>query len=142
MNDRVVIEITRKEREALKELLRVLQRKRESIISFSLEGIIRENNKKEEILTKLEHLKSEKNKLFESVDNADELSKSDVWQSLTAEIDHSMKEIKTALQSNMKLLSFSIDYVKSSMDHILGFINSFNYSKKAEERSFLLSKVI
>jgi len=48
MNDQAVIEITRKEQEALKEFLKVLKRERDSIISFSLEGIIQENNRKEE----------------------------------------------------------------------------------------------
>jgi flagellar biosynthesis/type III secretory pathway chaperone len=142
MNDRAVVEVTRKEQEALKELLRVLYRERDSIISFSLEGIIQENNRKEEILKKLEYLKSKKNKLLEFVDNEDELFKSDVWKSLTAEIVHTIREIKMALQNNMKLLSFSIDYVKFSMDNILGFINSLNYDKKTEERPFLLSRVI
>ena len=84
MNDRAVIEITRKEQETLKEFLKVLQRERDSIISFSLEGIIQENNRKEEILKKLEYLKSEKDKLLLSVDDEDALFESDVWKSLTA----------------------------------------------------------
>jgi flagellar biosynthesis/type III secretory pathway chaperone len=142
MNSRAVIEITRKEQEALKEFLKVLQRERDSIISFSLEGIIQENNRKEEILKKLEYLKSEKAKILESFDDTNELFESDVWKSLMAEMEHTMKEIKTALQKNMKLLSFSIDHVKSSIDHIIGFINSFNYGKKTEQRPLLLSKVI
>jgi hypothetical protein len=142
MNDRAVIEITRKEQEALKEFLMVLRRERDSIISFSLEGIIQENNKKEEIIKKLEYLKSEKDKLLESADNEDEIFASDVWKSLTKEMEHTMGEVKTALQKNMKLLSFSIDHVKSSIDHIIGFINSFNYGKKPEQKPFLLSRVI
>jgi flagellar biosynthesis/type III secretory pathway chaperone len=142
MNDRTVIEITRKEQEALKEFLKVLQRERDSIISFSLEGIIQENNRKEEILKKLEYLKSEKTKILESLGDTNELFESDVWKSLMAEMEHTMKEIKTALQKNMKLLSFSIDHVKSSIDHIISFINSFNYGKKTEQRPLLLSKVI
>jgi flagellar biosynthesis/type III secretory pathway chaperone len=142
MNSRAVIEITRKEQEALKEFLKVLQRERDSIISFSLEGIIQENNRKEEILKKLEYLKSEKTKILESLGDTNELFESDVWKSLMAEMEHTMKEIKTALQKNMKLLSFSIDHVKSSIDHIISFINSFNYGKKTEQRPLLLSKVI
>jgi hypothetical protein len=122
--------------------LKVLQRERDSIISFSLEGIIQENNRKEEILKKLEYLKSEKDKLLQSVDDEDKLFASDVWKSLTMEMEHTMGEIKTALQKNMKLLSFSIDHVKSSIDHIIGFINSFNYDKKTEQRPLLLSRVI
>jgi len=142
MNEQAVIEITRKEQEALKDFLKVLQRERDSIISFSLEGIIQENNRKEEILKKLEYLKSEKDTLLLSVGKADELFESDVWKSLTTEIEHTMREIKTALQKNMKLLSFSIDHVKSSIDNIIGFINSFNYGKKTEQRPLLLSRVV
>jgi hypothetical protein len=142
MNDRAVIEITRKEQEALKEFLQVLQRERDSIISFSLEGIIQENNRKEEILKKLEYLKSEKDKLLLSIDDEDALFESDGWKMLTVEIESTMREIKIALQKNMKLLSFSIDHVKSSIDHIIGFINSFNYGKKTEQRPLLLSRVI
>ncbi|HEX2964353.1 MAG TPA: flagellar export chaperone FlgN [Syntrophorhabdaceae bacterium] len=142
MNGRVVIEITRKEQEALKEFLKVLQRERDSIISFSLEGIIQENNRKEEILRKLEYLKSEKGKILELVDDDDEVFRGDAWKSLTADIEHVMTEIRIALQKNMKLLSFSIDHVKSSIDHIIGFINSFNYGKKQEQSPLLLSRVI
>jgi flagellar biosynthesis/type III secretory pathway chaperone len=142
MNDRAVIEITRKEQEALKQFLKVLQRERDSIISFSLEGIIQENNRKEEILKKLEYLKSEKAKILDSFNDTNELFESDVWKSLMAEMEHTMKEIKTALQKNMKLFSFSIDHVKSSIDHIIGFINGFNYGKKPEQRPLLVSKVI
>ncbi len=142
MNGRVVIEITRKEQEALKEFLKVLQRERDSIISFSLEGIIQENNRKEEILKKLEYLKSEKDKILELVDDDDEVFRGDIWKTMTADIERVMSDIKIALQKNMKLLSFSIDHVKSSIDHIIGFINNFNYGKKHEQRPLLLSRTI
>ena len=145
MNGQAVIEITRKEQEALKEFLKVLRRERESIISFSLEGIIHENNKKEEIINKLEYLKNEKEKLLESVDADDEIFAGDAWKSLTRDMELTMREVKTALQKNMKLLSFSIDHVKSSIDHIVGFINkccSPTYGKKQEQKPLLFSKVI
>jgi len=145
MKGQAVIEITRKEQEALKEFLKVLRRERESIISFSLEGIIQENNKKEEIINKLEYLKNEKEKLLEFVDADDEIFASDAWKSLTKEMELIMREVKTALQKNMKLLSFSIDHVKSSIDHIVGFINKCSaptYGKKQEQKPLLLSKVI
>ncbi|MBS1238542.1 MAG: hypothetical protein H6R39_202, partial [Deltaproteobacteria bacterium] len=70
-------------------------------------------------------------------DDENALFMSEIWKTLTAEIERTMKEIKTVLQNNMKLLSFSIDYTKSSMEHMLFVIN-----KKAEERSVLFSKVI
>ena len=92
MNDRDVIEITGKEKEALKEFLKALHRERDSIISFSLEGIIQGNTRKEEIFQKLEHLKSEKDKIFKSVDNENVLFKSETRKLLTAEIEHINKE--------------------------------------------------
>ena len=137
MNDLYIIEIKDKEKEALKELLKVLHRERDAIISFSLEGIVQGNNRKEEIFNKLEQLKSEEKKIFKSVDDENALFMSEIWKTLTAEIERTMKEIKTVLQNNMKLLSFSIDYTKFSIEHMLFVIN-----KKAEERSVLFSKVI
>jgi hypothetical protein len=145
MNGQAVIEITRKEQEALKEFLKVLRRERESIISFSLEGIIMENNKKEEIINQLEFLRNEKEKLIESVDADDGIFAGEAWKSLTREMEHTMREVKTALQKNMKLLSFSIDHVKSSIDHIVDFINKScapTYGKKQEQKPLFLSKVI
>ena len=53
---RIVFEITRKELSLLREFLKVLKEERDSIISFSLEGIVRENNRKEELLKKIEYL--------------------------------------------------------------------------------------
>ncbi len=142
MNERAIIEIARKEEKALKDFLKVLQGERDAIISFSLEGIIQENNRKEEILRKLEYLKSEKEKLLESMTDREELLESRAWQSIIKDMEHTMRDVKVALQKNMKLLSFSIDHVKSSIEHIVGFINSSNYGKNPEQRPLLLSKVI
>ncbi len=62
-----IIEMTKREEKTLKEFLTALQMERDAIISFSLDGIIAGNNKKEEILRKLEYLKAEKEKLLEGV---------------------------------------------------------------------------
>jgi flagellar biosynthesis/type III secretory pathway chaperone len=145
MNERAIIEIARKEEKALKDFLKVLQGERDAIISFSLEGIIQENNRKEEILRKLEYLKSEKEKLLESMTDREELLESRAWQSIVKDMEHTMRDVKTALQKNMKLLSFSIDHVKSSIEHIVGFINSnssLTYGKKQGQASMFLSRVI
>ncbi len=145
MKNNAVIEIVRKEQKALKEFLKVLQGERDAIISFSLEGIIQENNRKEEILRRLEFLKSEKERLLESAADKEEVLQSSAWQSLMKEMESTMKEVKTALQKNMKLLSFSIDHVKNSIDNILGFINNSGspvYGKKQDPRPVFLSKVI
>ena len=145
MNERAIIEIARKEEKALKDFLKVLQGERDAIISFSLEGIIQENNRKEEILRKLEYLKSEKEKLLESMTDREELLESRVWQSIVKDMEHTMRDVKAALQKNMQLLSFSIDHVKSSIENIVGFVNStssLTYGKKQGQASMLLSKVL
>jgi ribosomal protein S3AE len=55
-----------------------------------------------------------------------------------------MKDVKTAMDKNMKLLSFSIDHVRSSIENIIGHISgNMGYGKKREDlSSVLLSKVI
>ena len=60
-----LIELGR-ELSALKEFLAALTAERDAIISFSLEGIIRENNRKEEILKRLEYIETEKENLLSS----------------------------------------------------------------------------
>ena len=144
MNEQFIFEISRKELNVLKEFLKVLKEERDAIISFSLEGIIRENNKKEEILKKIEYLETEKNRLLGDVPNRDQLMKGSGWTSLAADLNHTMKEINIALGKNMKLLSFSMDHVRSSIENIVQFVNQTTY-KKADKRaitSFLISKEV
>ena len=143
MNVNTVIEITKKEEKTLKEFLAALQAERDAIISFSLEGIIEGNNRKEEILRKLEYLKTEKERFLENVDDREEITSNGTIQSLNKEMAAVMKEIKKALDKNMKLLSFSIDHVRSSIENIIGHISTIGYGKKREDlSSVLLSKVI
>lgn len=143
MNVNTVIEITKKEEKTLKEFLAALQAERDAIISFSLEGIIEGNNRKEEILRKLEYLKTEKERFLENVDDREEITSNRTIQSLNKEMADVMKEIKKALDKNMKLLSFSIDHVRSSIENIIGHISTIGYGKKREDlSSVLLSKVI
>lgn len=143
MNVNTVIEITKKEEKTLKEFLAALQAERDAIISFSLEGIIEGNNRKEEILRKLEYLKTEKERFLENVDDREEITSNRTIQSLNGEMAAVMKEIKKALDKNMKLLSFSIDHVRSSIENIIGHISTIGYGKKREDlSSVLLSKVI
>lgn len=138
----MVIEIARKEENALRELLKALQRERDAIISFSLEGIIQENNRKEQILGELEYLKSQKEKFFDSVSESDRVIASSSWKSITKEMEATAWEVKAALQKNMNLLSFSVDHVKSSIDRIMSFIADSTYGKKSKPGPLLLSKVV
>ncbi len=142
MENQTVIEITRKELSALKDFLKVLKDERDAIISFSLEGIVRENNKKEEILRKIEYLESEKENILKGVPDRDPLFDSEGWLSLSHDIKHTMKEINTALGKNMKLMSFSMDHVRSSIENVVSFVNRATYGKKQEKISFFPSREI
>lgn len=143
MDINTVIEITKKEEKTLKEFLAALRTERDAIISFSLDGIIEGNNKKEEILRKLEYLKTEKERFLENLESREEITANKTMQSLNGEMASVMKEIKKALDKNMKLLSFSIDHVRSSIEGIIGHISTIGYGKKREDlSSVLLSKVI
>jgi hypothetical protein len=142
MDGRIVFEITHKELIMLKDFLKVLKGERDAIISFSLEGIIRENNRKEELLKKIEYLENEKEKILKEIPDQDSLFSSDIWASLSRDIKHTMKEINIALGKNMKLLSFSMDHVRSSIENIVGFINKSTYGRKQQIISFFPSREI
>jgi flagellar biosynthesis/type III secretory pathway chaperone len=142
MDGRIVFEITHKELIMLKDFLKVLKGERDAIISFSLEGIIRENNRKEELLKKIEYLENEKEKILEEVQDKDSIFNSERWASLSRDIKNTMKEINIALGKNMKLLSFSMDHVRSSIENVVGFINKATYGRKQEILSFFPSREI
>lgn len=142
MSEHILIEITKNELNTLKQFLMVLKEERDAIISFSLEGIIRENNRKEEMLRKLEYLEKEKESFLSKVADRQSLIESESFKPLRSEILHVMEEVKGALEKNMKLLSFSMDHVKSSIDNIVGFLNKTTYGAKREKISLLLSKEI
>lgn len=142
MSEEMLFEITKKELSILKQFLKVLKEERDAIISFSLEGIIRENNRKEEILRKLEYLEAEKEAFLEGVSNKESFLESEAFKPLRHEIHHVMEEVKIALEKNMKLLSFSMDHVKSSIENIVSFINKTTYGAKREKISLLLSREI
>jgi hypothetical protein len=142
MNNEIVFEIIKKELVTLKEFLRAVKEERDAIISFSLEGIIRENNRKEEILKKLEFLEVEKEKLIKDLPEKDSLVASKAWASLHRDMDQTMKEVRIALEKNMRLLSFSMDHVRSTIEKIVTFINNASYGKKRERISFLLSREV
>ena len=142
MKDSLVTEITQRECATLKELLSTLQAEREAIVSFSLEGIIEQNNRKEQILAELEYLKGQKSKLLEQTTEEERAFLFGEHASITAEIKKAGAEVKAALQKNMSLLSFSVDHVRSSIEHIMGSIADSTYGRKQEQKPLLFSKVI
>lgn len=142
MSNRALLEITRKEKEALNEFLKILRRERDSIISFSLVGIVQGNSKKEEIFRIIEDLENEKNELIQSIGKENAVFQNETWKLLRVEIAQVAKEIKTVLQNNMKLLSFSVGFTKASMEHVLGFINNFKCDKNEEKKAIFFPKAI
>ncbi len=144
MMTEAIIEMTKKEEKTLKEFLIALRMERDAIISFSLEGIIAGNNRKEEILRKLDFLKAEKEKLLGESGERDALAADSTMQVLNREVAVLIKDIKTAMDKNMKLLSFSMDHVRSSIENIIGNIGATaGYGKKREDlSSLILSKVV
>ena len=129
MEGEKLIELGSEELSTLKEFLAALTAERDAIISFSLEGIIRENNRKEEILKRLEYIEAEKEKLLSFQDDRAVLAESKAWRSLGERVEEKVREVRTALEKNMKLLSFSMDHVKSSLEKIIEVINRTSYAK-------------
>ncbi len=140
MNSEIVLDITHKELSALKEFLKVLREERDDIISFSLEGIIRENNRKEEILKRIEFLENEKEKILKNIPDRDPVFGGEGWTSLSQNMTQTMREVNEALGKNMKLLSFSMDHVRSSIENIVSFVNKSTYGRKQERISLFQSR--
>jgi hypothetical protein len=124
-----LIGLEKEELNVLGEFLEALTAERDAIISFSLEGIIRENNRKEEILKRLEYIEAEKEKFLSSAGEGAGLVDSEAWSSSREQLDWRVREVRTALEKNMKLLSFSMDHVQSSLEKVIEFINRTSYEK-------------
>ena len=129
MEDRALIDLGQKELSTLQEFLSALHAERDSIISFSLEGVIKENNRKEEILKRLEYLEIEKEKILTASPDRSALTEEPAGHPLAEQIQEKVKEVRVALEKNMKLLSFSMDHVKTSVEKIIDFINRTSYHK-------------
>ena len=129
MEDQALIELGQKELSTLQEFLSALHAERDSIISFSLEGVIKENNRKEEILKRLEYLEIEKEKILTASPDRGALTEEPASHPLAEQIQEKVREVRTALEKNMKLLSFSMDHVKTSVEKIIDFINKTSYHK-------------
>jgi flagellar biosynthesis/type III secretory pathway chaperone len=140
MNDQLLYELMGTQLAVLKQFLRVLTEERDAIISFSLEGIVRANNMKEELLIKLEFLEKEQERLAAECAAASALPRE--WGSLRKDFEQTLKEVKVALEKNMRLLTFSMDHVKTSIEKMVSFINRASYGRRKEALSFVLSKEI
>jgi len=128
--EHILFDIAQKELNILKDFHRTLKEERDAIISFSIDGIIRGNNKKEELLKKIEFLEAEKEKLVRENPEPEKILNDNRWVTISREIKSIMNEINIALGKNINLLSFSVDYVKNSIDNIVDFVNKASYNNK------------
>jgi len=140
MNNQLLFELMGTQLGVLKQFLRVLTEERDAIISFSLEGIVRANNVKEELLKKLEFLEKEQERMVPAQVPVDAPSKE--WTALRRDFEQTLKEVKVALEKNMRLLTFSMDHVKCSIEKMISFINRSSYGRRREALSLVLSKEV
>lgn len=139
MNDNLLLALMEKQLVLLKQFMRVLVEERDAIISFSLEGITRANNVKEELLKKLEFLEDEQKRLSTD-ETATAVSLPLKSAALRNELQSTLKEVKVGLEKNMKLLTFSMDHVRNSIERMVSFINRASYGKNRETMSFMVSR--
>lgn len=146
MDKEVIFRLMDKELVTLKEFLSVLDDERDAIVSSCLEGIVKANNRKEELLRRIDFLETERENLLRVVEERDVIKKGDEWQAFAKGFGRTIKEIEQALNKNARLLSFSIDHVRSSIEGIVEFINRANYLKNKGDRkgaiSILLSREV
>jgi flagellar biosynthesis/type III secretory pathway chaperone len=140
MSNQLLYELLGTQLGVLKQFLRVLTEERDAIISFSLEGIVRANNVKEELLKKLEFLEKEQERM--AADHAPLDTPSREWAALRKDFEQTLREVKGALDKNMRLLTFSMDHVKCSIEKMVSFINRSSYGGRRETLSLVLSKEV
>jgi flagellar biosynthesis/type III secretory pathway chaperone len=140
MSNELLFELMGTQLGVLKQFLRVLTEERDAIISFSLEGIVRANNVKEELLKKLEFLEKEQDRM--AADRASLDAPSKEWAILRRDFEETLKEVKVALEKNMRLLTFSMDHVKCSIEKMVSFINRASYGRRKEALSLVLSREV
>jgi hypothetical protein len=142
MGEDVLFDLSKRELSTLKEFLGALREERDAIISFSLEGIIQENNRKEQILRKLEYLEKEKEKLSAGTVDKDELRLTGKFGMLHQDIEKTTQEVRILMEKNMKLLSFSMDHVKSTIERIINFVNKASYGGQTRSINCIISREV
>ena len=135
-----IVEMARKEYEALKDLVRILAREKEAILSFSLQDIRKVNDDKEDVARRLASLRTERNALMECV-GKNEALRNDSYLFLIKAIKQVSREVRTSLKRNAKLLSLSANRVKSDIECVVDAINRSlpTYGKRAPLKPILFS---
>jgi len=140
MSNELLFELMGTQLGVLKEFLGILTEERDAIISFSLEGIVRANNVKEELLKKLEFLEKEQERMV--LDHVSPEGPSKEWALLRKDFEETLREVRVALEKNMRLLTFSMDHVKCSIEKMVSFINRASYGRRKEALSLVLSREV
>ncbi|HAR96392.1 MAG TPA: hypothetical protein DCR97_10590 [Deltaproteobacteria bacterium] len=140
MDEELLLELTQKRLMLLKQFKKALIEERDAIISFSLEGITRANNVKEELLKKIEYLDEEQQSLVGQ--DSPKPPQSSHWVSLRRDLETNLKEVQGAMEKNMRLLNFSMDHVKNSIEHIVRSINKASYGRRREAISMMAPRTV
>lgn len=130
-----------KEHEALQELLQILRKEKDAILSFSLPDIKQVNNEKKDVINRIASLGTERTALMRSIDVNKPL-RDDRYRHLARATKQTVQEVRTSLRRNARLLSLSADHVKSAMECIIKAINKAQptYGKQTKLKSILFSR--
>lgn len=132
--DEILEQIEREEMRLLKEFLHSLKEEKDAIISFSIEGLLRQKEKKEKIVERLSFLEEEKRKILKERGNAD--------RPFRKEIERLGREVLFSLEKNRDLLSFSMEHIGRSIERLLNLIRDNGYGKIKKPLSLILSKEV
>lgn len=115
-----VLEVSKKEIKVLKDLLSVLKSEKDLIISFSLEGLIECNNRKEMLIRKIEFLEKERERILKGMESEDRERAILELKKLKGEYIPLIEKIRDQMKKNMDLISFSTEHVRGLIEIILG----------------------
>lgn len=115
-----VLEVSKKEIRVLKDLLSVLKSEKDLIISFSLEGLIECNNKKEMLIRKIEFLEKERERILNGMESEDKERAILELKKLEGEYIPLIEKIRDQMKKNMDLISFSTEHLRGLIEIILG----------------------
>ena len=90
----------------------------------------------------MEYLEAEKGRLANEMKDPDSIFNSEQWTRLSHETNAVLKEINESIRKNMKLLSFSMDHIKGTVENILSFINNTAYLNNKMRISLFPSREI
>ncbi len=141
-----VIRLCKKELEILNEFYRVLKDERDFIISFSVEGIIECNNRKESLLKEIEFIESERERIIESLREPERERVKGRIKEMRDSYFSLLGDISAQMERNMRLLTFSMDNMKGIIERIIeGLTKNMEYTRgklKGESLSLILSKEV